>query len=82
MPREPYCVPKVCATWAKCVKHKDRDQNMVSMIRQDKNQSLELTESNSAQESHLDILTNTYHATVQNFYKECMNIMKYSLIHA
>ena len=72
----------VCATWAKYAKHKDKYQNMVSMIRQDKNQSLELTESNSAQESHLDILTNTYHATKFIDGEKCMNIMKYSLIHA
>ena len=66
----------MCATCAKCVKHKDRDQNMVSMIRQDKNQSLELAESNSAQESHLDILTNTYHATMHNNDEKCMNTVK------
>ena len=33
----------VCATWANCVKHKDKDQNMINMIRQDKIKSLELT---------------------------------------
>ena len=43
VPRKPYCVPRVCATWAKCVKHKYKDQNMVSMISQEKILLLELT---------------------------------------